>query len=80
MFIVNPLTGRGTDSLFITHPSTENRIARLEAIARQMGEPVSDATPTGRAGGALPNISVADTGTGPRGPAAQGQPGRGPWG
>lgn len=80
MFIVNPLTGRGTDSLFITHPSTENRIARLEEIARRMGEPISDATPSGRAGGALPSIGVGDVATDPRGPAAQGQTGRGPWG
>ena len=37
MFIINPLTGHGIDSLFSTHPSTENRIAALEEIARQMG-------------------------------------------
>ena len=33
MFIVNPLRG-GFASLFSTHPSTESRIERLEAIAR----------------------------------------------
>lgn len=33
VFIVNPLAGRGADSLFSTHPSTENRIARLLAIS-----------------------------------------------
>ena len=54
MFIVNPLSGRGADNLFITHPSTENRVARLEEIARQMGEPMSDANPAGRPGGAMP--------------------------
>ena len=37
MFIVNPLNGRGFDNLFATHPSTENRIAELEALAREMG-------------------------------------------
>jgi heat shock protein HtpX len=37
LFIINPLTGHGIDSLFSTHPSTENRIAALEEIARQMG-------------------------------------------
>ena len=36
MFIVNPLTGHGFDSLFSTHPSTENRIARLQAMAQGM--------------------------------------------
>ena len=36
MFIVNPLSGRGMDNLFTTHPSTENRIAALETLAREM--------------------------------------------
>jgi heat shock protein HtpX len=35
LFIVHPLQGGGADSLFSTHPSTENRIARLEAMARE---------------------------------------------
>ena len=33
LFIVNPFTGGGLASLFSTHPSTEARIARLEAMA-----------------------------------------------
>jgi heat shock protein HtpX len=33
LFIVNPLHGKGADSLFSTHPSMENRIARLRAMA-----------------------------------------------
>jgi heat shock protein HtpX len=37
LFIVNPLSGRGTDSLFSTHPAVENRIAALEDLARVMG-------------------------------------------
>jgi heat shock protein HtpX len=32
LFIVNPLTGRGVARLFSTHPSTEERIARLRAM------------------------------------------------
>jgi heat shock protein HtpX len=32
MFIVNPLTGGGLMSLFSTHPSTEERVRRLEAM------------------------------------------------
>ena len=32
LFIVNPLTHRGMDNLFATHPSTENRIAALLAM------------------------------------------------
>ncbi|MGH7125240.1 MAG: zinc metalloprotease HtpX, partial [Stellaceae bacterium] len=38
LFIVNPLSGGGMQSLFSTHPSTEARIARLRAIAAEMGQ------------------------------------------
>ncbi len=37
MFIVNPLHG-GLTSLFASHPSTEERIARLRAMAAQMDQ------------------------------------------
>ena len=37
LFIINPLSGAGMDNLFSTHPATENRIAALEQIAREMG-------------------------------------------
>ena len=37
MFIVNPLHGRGTDSLFSTHPSTANRVRRLREMAGVAG-------------------------------------------
>jgi heat shock protein HtpX len=37
LFIVNPLAGLGMDSLFSTHPATENRIAALQALARSSG-------------------------------------------
>jgi heat shock protein HtpX len=36
MFIVNPLSGGGFAKLFSTHPPIEERIARLEAMARGM--------------------------------------------
>jgi heat shock protein HtpX len=36
LFIINPLTGHGMDNLFSTHPSTENRVARLMAMAQGM--------------------------------------------
>jgi heat shock protein HtpX len=39
LFIINPLSGRGVDNLFSTHPATENRIAALQALAQQMGAP-----------------------------------------
>lgn len=38
MMIINPLSGEGRDNLFSTHPSTANRIARLEEMARQGGQ------------------------------------------
>ncbi|MBP0617138.1 zinc metalloprotease HtpX [Jiella mangrovi] len=37
MFIINPLSGQRMDSLFSTHPATENRIAALRQLAAEMG-------------------------------------------
>ena len=34
MMIMNPLSGGGIASLFSTHPATEERVARLRAMAR----------------------------------------------
>src|SRR5712692_1689623 len=40
LFIINPFSGGGLVRLFSTHPSTEERIARLQALARQgVGRP-----------------------------------------
>lgn len=43
MFIINPLHGLGPDRLFSTHPSTQNRVAKLRDIAaihaRETGRP-----------------------------------------
>ncbi len=39
LFIINPLSGQRMDNLFTTHPATDNRIAALEAMAREMGAP-----------------------------------------
>ena len=64
LFIVNPLTGEGMDSLFSTHPNTENRIAALLELAREMG--VDD------------NAGAANAGPWQRG--ADTTPSRGPWG
>ncbi len=36
LFIINPLTSRGTDRLFATHPNVENRVAQLERMAAEM--------------------------------------------
>jgi heat shock protein HtpX len=38
LFIINPLSGQRMDNLFSTHPSTENRIAALDALARELGD------------------------------------------
>ena len=51
MFIINPLSGQGMDSLFSTHPNTENRIAALQEIAREMGQAGGDARPAAAAAG-----------------------------
>jgi len=37
LFIMNPLHGQRMDNLFSTHPSTENRVARLRELAASMG-------------------------------------------
>ena len=42
LFIVNPLSGARMDNLFSTHPNVENRVARLEVMAREMGEPAHE--------------------------------------
>ena len=38
MFIVNPLSGQKMDSLFSTHPATENRVARLRGMTPSRGD------------------------------------------
>ncbi|MEK9969910.1 MAG: zinc metalloprotease HtpX [Ferrovibrio sp.] len=56
MFIINPLHGGAMDSLFSTHPSTENRVAALMQMAGGMGgggrgyqrEPAYAPAPAGR--------------------------------
>jgi heat shock protein HtpX len=69
LFIVNPLTGHGMDNLFSTHPSTENRIAALQQMAREMGQ--------GGFGGRTPaSTSVPRAAAGPWGHTRR----RSPWG
>jgi len=41
MFIINPLSGARMDNLFSTHPSTQNRVARLRELAATMAPVVS---------------------------------------
>lgn len=65
MFIINPLSGRGMDNLFATHPATENRIAALQQLASQIG---------GRA-----RVTQSSPAT-PHGPWNGGNRRSGPWG
>jgi heat shock protein HtpX len=80
LFIVNPLTHRGMDNLFSTHPATENRIVALQRLTAEMGVPAS-----ARRSSSYPDQSPwGQAGERTRGPWAQGQ-GRegmrsGPWG
>jgi len=37
MFIINPLSGKGADSLFSTHPATANRVRQLMELGVRMG-------------------------------------------
>jgi heat shock protein HtpX len=74
LFIINPLSGRGMDNLFSTHPSTENRIAALERLSREMGLSGFGAAPLENA------ASGPWTADGGRGPWEQGTRRRGPWG
>ena len=68
MFIIDPLSGRGVDSLFTTHPSTQNRIAALQQLAAEMGARVG--TASANAGSNTPR----------RGPWGRPSASRGPWG
>ncbi len=66
LYIINPLHGGGMDSLFSTHPNTENRIAALVEQARQMGQTQE---PSGARMNALPGAGPAPWGGGPGGPS-----------
>jgi heat shock protein HtpX len=74
MYIFNPLRGLGSDNLFSTHPSVENRIAELNKIAAEMGDRSAPVHPdfapdNGATGWRVPQFS--DSAEPPR---------KGPWG
>lgn len=50
LFIVNPLAGRGIDSLFSTHPPTPKRVAALRAMASGPNSPASGSSPPAASG------------------------------
>jgi len=66
LFIVNPLSGARMDNLFSTHPNVENRVARLQEMARDMGESGTPASAGAEASGPWSS--------------ARRVAGRGPWG
>lgn len=72
LFIINPLHGERMDSLFSTHPNTDNRIAALQAMARDMAglQPAPRQAPTPEQTEEFP----ADVEQGPWGKAAQPTP------
>ena len=67
LYIINPLHGGGMDSLFSTHPNTENRIAALVEQARQMGQTQE------------PSAARMNVRPGPAAPGSWGQGGGGRW-
>jgi heat shock protein HtpX len=71
MFIINPLSGRGMDSLFATHPSTANRVAALQQLAGQAGGGYAPSSPPRPASSGAPGGPWGGGGGGAR---------RGPWG
>jgi len=77
VFIVNPLTRQGVDSLFSTHPNVENRIAALKALAAEMGQ-IGDRGTTDYARDEVP-FDAPERARAPRGPWSAGSD-RGPWG
>ena len=81
LFIINPLHGERMDNLFSTHPSTENRIAALQEMARAMG----GASPAARREASPSPIPSEEPPAGPWGkrpePAPPAEPAKpNPWG
>jgi heat shock protein HtpX len=80
LFIINPLHGERMDNLFSTHPSTENRIAALQEMARAMGS----TAPANRREASPPPVEPEELPAGPWGkrpePAPPPQPKPNPWG
>jgi heat shock protein HtpX len=75
IFIINPLSGRGMDNLFSTHPNTDNRISELEALAQEMRV-------TDYRSGPAPSASMRGSTSASGGPWSGSPPSgsRGPWG
>ena len=66
LFIINPLAGRGADSLFSTHPATGNRVRALMELGAKMGITPRPSNPVQAVPQAVTGVPV--TPTNPRGP------------
>ncbi len=73
LFIINPLSGHGMDNLFSTHPSTENRIAALQELSRELGQ-------GGYGGGTRGGYAPRPAGPWGNVGGSRGTAPRGPWG
>lgn len=83
LFIINPLSGERMDSLFSTHPNTDNRIAALQAMAREMaGAPQAAPrqAPTPRQADEQQSAGPWGKPAEPQPPAEPAQPKSNPWG
>ena len=80
MFIINPLSGERMDNLFSTHPATENRIAALEQISREMGTGGFDGGGSNGGGFESRPASQARGSVPSTGPWSGGGERKGPWG
>lgn len=81
LFIINPLSGERMDSLFSTHPSTDNRIAALQAMAQDMA---GGASASARPQAPMPRQADEQRPSGPwekaEQPAEPARPKSNPWG
>ncbi|UVK42379.1 zinc metalloprotease HtpX [Mesorhizobium sp. AR07] len=84
LFIINPLSGERMDSLFSTHPSTDNRIAALQAMAREMeggnAKAAPRQAPAPRQADEQRPSGPWDQAARPEQPAEPAEPKRNPWG
>ena len=83
MFIINPLFGLGADSLFSTHPATENRVAALEEMAGEFASiDMADSAPQEAEETQTPEPSEPAAAPLPAAPGPWGRnaaPKKGPW-
>jgi heat shock protein HtpX len=79
LFIINPLAGRGADSLFSTHPATGNRVRALVELGAKMGMRPRQAAPASAPAVPLSAVPATHRRLTTGVPATPAEP-RGPWG